>query len=243
VSARFTVADLAASGVLDVGRNRERVAEAAGLPFHETTPERPARASTAAHTKAVTSPAAAARVQTSPSDEAPGLAAHASMPAFPPPSMPDGWLHRLMACDGWSDRKRRLSPEEQLSALVATELRRVTLAGELRCVWTCVRVEHRGGDPIARMIQHLLRVLGVVPGAPDWWFAWATGAGLIELKVERPADLLDLRQDGTARKPTRTYMRPIQRDFRQWAVSLGVRHAVARSVPEVRATLREWERL
>jgi hypothetical protein len=32
VSARFTVADLAASGVLDVGRNRQRLAEAAGLP-------------------------------------------------------------------------------------------------------------------------------------------------------------------------------------------------------------------
>jgi hypothetical protein len=179
--------------------------------------------------------------------EAAGLAAPPRIDATAEPrkdvSTDDGRLRRLMACDGWSDRRRRLSPEEQLSALVATELRRLTLAGELRCVWTCVRVEHRGGDPIARMIQHLLRVLGVVPGAPDWWFAWGDGAGLIELKVERPADLLDLRKDGAARAPTRTYMRPIQRDFREWCASNGVRHAVSRSVPEVISALRGWGRL
>lgn len=67
MSARFTVADLAASGVLDVGRNRERVAQAAGLPHHETIPERPAPVSTAAHPKARELPAAAAGAQTSPS--------------------------------------------------------------------------------------------------------------------------------------------------------------------------------
>lgn len=159
-------------------------------------------------------------------------------------STPDcGWLHRLMACDGWGDRKRRLAPEEQLSALVATELRRLTLEGALRAVWTCHRVEHAGGDAIGRMIQRLQRVLGVIPGAPDWWFAWGTGAGLIELKVERPADLLDLRKDGTARAPTRTYLRPIQKDFREWCVSNGVKHACCRSVNEVKSALREWGRL
>jgi hypothetical protein len=79
------------------------------------------------------------------------------------------WLHRLMACDGWSDRKRRLSPEEQLSASSSRPSCAASrMAGELRAVWTCHRVEHAGGDPIGRMIQRLVRVLGVVPGAPDY---------------------------------------------------------------------------
>jgi hypothetical protein len=222
VSDGWTLADLRATAIMDASRtgavaerNGRRLAEAAGLGAAKT-----------------------------------GLAVDPSNDASTKPSkrgstdVPgDGWLHRLMACDGWSDRKRRLSPEEQLSALVATELRRLTLAGELRAVWTCHQLGTSGETAAGRMAMRLARVLGVVPGAPDYWFAWGTGSGLIELKIERPASLLDLRKDGTARAPTRTYMRPVQRDFREWAVSNGVRHACCRSVPEVTGALRRWGRL
>jgi hypothetical protein len=198
VSARFTVADLAASGVLDVGRNRQRLAEAAGLPT-------------------------------------------ASMPACPPPSMPDGWLHRLMACGSFAGG---LDPEQELSARVAAELRGLTRSGALRAVWSCHPAEVRVGGKSGQMLQSLLVFMGVVPGSSDFVFTWGAGAGWIELKVEeRQPDLLRLRKDGRARAPARTYMHGRQPDFREWCLSLGVRHAVARSVPEVLATLREWGRL
>jgi hypothetical protein len=231
VSDRWALADLRATAIMDATRTGA-VAERNGRTLAEAVSLSAAKTGLAAPTCGHDRDPARKHVD----DRACG---HVDMPAAPP----DGWLPRLMACDGWSDRKRRLSPEEQLSALVATEMRRLTLAGELRAVWTCHRVEHAGGDAIGRMIQRLQRVLGVVPGAPDYWFAWGTGAGLLELKVERPADLLDLRQDGTARAPTRTYLRPVQKDFREWAVSNGVKHACCRSVPEVLVTLREWGRL
>jgi hypothetical protein len=247
VSDGWTIADLRASAIFDATRtgavaerNGRTLAKAAGLP--------PSPVLTADFGPMSSGPIPAPAPSPPPGGASkPGtLSSTVGQPSAdsrPLVDQPDGWLHRLMACDGWSDRKRRLSPEEQLSALVATELRRLTLAGELRAAWTCHRVEHAGGDAIGRMIQRLQRVLGVVPGAPDYWFAWGSGAGLIELKVERAADLLDLRKDGTARAPTRTYMRPVQRDFREWAVSNGVRHEVCRSLPEVLAALREWGRL
>jgi hypothetical protein len=138
----------------------------------------------------------------------------------------DGWLHRLMACPSWSGR--RLDPEEELSLWVAAELRRLTRSGALRAVWTRCPVEVRRGGKLAAMWQCLGRVLGVVPGCPDFLVLWGGGAGGIELKVER-AQGDNLRQG--------------QKDFREWCVSNGVRHEVCRSVPEVTGALRRWGRL
>jgi hypothetical protein len=60
VSARFTIADLAASGVLDVGRNRQRLAEAAGLPGLMVARTGTAREAPAEHREAVDRPASSA---------------------------------------------------------------------------------------------------------------------------------------------------------------------------------------
>lgn len=153
----------------------------------------------------------------------------------PPLPTSDYWLNRLMECPSW--KGRRLSPEEELSLWVASELRRLTRSGALRAVWSRLPAEIKRGGKVAAMWQCLGRVLGVVKGAPDFWFGWATGAGLIELKVEATqADML-------SRGKRRTYLRPEQRDFRDWALSIGVKHAVCRSVPEVTSRLREWGRL
>lgn len=162
-------------------------------------------------------------------------------PAAPAPSdaaevsRPEPWLLRLMECPSWSGR--RLDREEELSLWVAAELRRLTRSGALRAVWSRLPAEIRRGGRIASMQQTLGRVMGVVKGAPDFWFAWGTGAGLVELKTERAQG--DMLEPGRRR----TYMRAEQRDFREWAVGLGVKHAVCRSVPEVVSTLREWGRI
>lgn len=146
-----------------------------------------------------------------------------------------GWLPRLMGCPSWGGR--RLDPEEELSLWVAAELRKLTRSGALRAVWTRVPVEVRRGGKVAAMWQCLGRVLGVVPGCSDFLVLWGTGAGAIELKVE--AGQGDMLSPGRRR----TYLRQNQRDFREWCLSLGVRHAVCRSVIEVKDTLRQWERL
>jgi hypothetical protein len=270
---RWAVADLRATAIMDAARtgavaerNGRVLAEAAGLtpaqPLkrhvgfgpkteasaglarHETTPEGPAPASTAAHPKADTPPAAAARVQTSPSGGTLPRAAGLATRREPEPSTrgqvdvstpADGWLHRLMACPSWSGR--RLDPEEELSLWVAAELRRLTRSGALRAVWTRCPVEVRRGGHLAAMWQCLGRVLGVVPGCPDFLVLWGAGAGGLELKVERAQG--DMLSPGRRR----TYLRQGQRDFREWCVSNGVRHEVCRSVPEVTDALRRWGRL
>jgi hypothetical protein len=233
VSDRWAVADLLAAPIMSVRRNRAIVAEAARAT-------RVSGVLTADFGPVSTGPIPA------PAPPPPG---GASQPGTRSPvqarghesTPPEGWLRRLMACSSWGGR--RLELEEQLSALVATELRRLTLEGSLRAVWTCNRVEVRRGGRIASMQQALGRVLGVVPGCPDFLVLWGTGAGLVELKTERAPDLLDPRKDGGARAPTRTYLRPIQKDFREWCVSNGVKHACCRSVNEVKSALREWGRL
>lgn len=140
------------------------------------------------------------------------------------------YLHRLLACPSWSGR--RLEPEEALSAAVASFLRKASLDGRLRAVWTRCPVEIRGAGRIVAMAQVLNRVLGVVSGAADFAFTWGGGGGWLELKVERPADLLAGKR--------RTYLRPAQTDFAAWCQAQGVFHAVCRSVDEVAATLRAW---
>jgi hypothetical protein len=195
---RWAVADLLATPIMAVRRNRAIVAEAAGLAVQARKPD---------STEARKNESTAA----------------------------EGWLPRLMACPSWNGR--RLDPEEELSLWVAAELRKLTRSGALRAVWTRCPVEVRAGGKLAAMWQCLGRVLGVVPGCPDFLVLWGTGAGGVELKVERAQG--DMLSPGRRR----TYLRQGQKDFREWCVNNGVRHEVCRSVPEVTDALRRWGRL
>lgn len=147
-------------------------------------------------------------------------------------------LHELMGCPSF---KGRLEREEELSCWVAAELRRLTRAGRLRCVWSRVPTEHQAGGRLGQMWQSKSVTMGSIPGVPDYFFAWGSGSGLIELKsTDRQARIAFLDGEARVRRGTRSYLRPRQKLFRDWAEGHGVRHAVARSVPEVIGALKQW---
>jgi hypothetical protein len=157
---------------------------------------------------------------------------------FPASTKPGNGLHELMACPSYQGT---LQPEESLSVAVASELRRLTHQGGLRAVWSRLPLEHPEGGRYGMLAQVKRTAMGAVPGAPDFWFCWQQGAGLIELKTEASQGSL-LAPSGKAglRKGKRTYLRGRQRLFQAWAEMFHVKHAVCRSVGEVVAVLKQW---
>jgi hypothetical protein len=157
---------------------------------------------------------------------------------FPTSTKPGNGLHELMATPAYQGM---LQPEEALSVAVATELRRLTHQGKLRAVWSRLPLEHPEGGRYGMAAQCKRIAMGGVPGAPDFWFAWGTGSGLIELKVNNPqASLLTPSGKLGIRKGRRTYLNGRQKLFAEWCKTHGVKHAVCRSVDEVKEKLREW---
>jgi hypothetical protein len=147
------------------------------------------------------------------------------------------WLAVLLQVPTW---RARLDPEAALSVAVATELRRLSLAGQLRCVWTRVPGEHEQGGRIGAMHQVKRAVTGYVAGVPDFAFFWGTGSGLIELKTQGQQSSF-LTPDGVGlRSGRKTYQSKPQRMWQRWAESHGVKVEVVRSVPELRTALRSW---
>ena len=114
-----------------------------------------------------------------------------------------------------------LKPEERLTVAVANMLRQASLQGRLRAVWFHVPNEHQGKGRV-----HMLRIavkiaMGVIPGVSDFAVMWASGAGVIEMKV------------GTG-------LSDHQRNFSNWCGHQGVRFVLCRSVEKVEGTLEEW---
>jgi hypothetical protein len=147
-------------------------------------------------------------------------------------------VHELMATPSYQGA---LQPEESLSVAVATELRRLSHAGGLRAVWSRLPLEHPEGGRYGMQAQCKRIAMGGIPGAPDLWFIWDGGGGLIELKTEASQGSL-LAPSGKAglRRGRRTYLRGKQRLFAAWAEMFHVKHAVCRSVAEVVAVLKQW---
>jgi len=72
-------------------------------------------------------------------------------------------------------------------------------------------------DPV-----RLARIAGLITGASDYLFLWDGGSGVLEAKSKTGS------------------LTPSQKDWRDWCVANGVRHAVFRSVDEGEAQLRSW---
>ena len=110
-----------------------------------------------------------------------------------------------------------LDPEQRLSVELADRLRALTLqyyetggAVGLRAVWCHVANERKAGW----FTMILLRAMGMLAGAPDYWFVWDGGGCLIELKV-----------DGD--------LSPAQINFRAWAGAFLANACVCRSIDAV----------
>lgn len=122
-----------------------------------------------------------------------------------------------------------IKPEQRFSIHLADRLRELTLTRRYRGIWSHIPNE---GER-SRLFGVLLKAMGLIPGATDYFFIWATGAGVIELKVH-PETMSDT-----------------QLDYRDWCVQSGVNHACvtceadthearAKAVTEVESHLTRW---
>lgn len=82
---------------------------------------------------------------------------------------------------GW-----RLEPEQRESIELADILRKATSNGSLKAVWSHVANEGKR----SQIVGAILKAMGLIPGAPDFWFIWEKGGGVIELKI-KPNKLSD----------------------------------------------------
>lgn len=121
---------------------------------------------------------------------------------------------------------RPLKAEEALSHAVAVMLADMAAQGRLRALPICASTERNGGGHRAIVGRLVKRLLGAWPGQPDWVFVGAC-CGVLELK--RPASERSARGD----------LSKEQRACRAVCRSLGVPHAVARTVEEARRALEE----
>lgn len=126
----------------------------------------------------------------------------------------------------WRDKLSaniRVHPEERICIEIANMLRKESLEGNLKAVWSHCPNEGKR----SRLTAMLLKAMGLIPGTSDYFFVGAkeNGSGLIEIKS--PSGKMSDRQ----------------KDFLHWCVMLDVRHAVCRSAAEVRETLIAWDLL
>jgi hypothetical protein len=110
-----------------------------------------------------------------------------------------------------------LKPEQKLSIEYADKLRELTIREKLKGVWVHVAHEREAG-----WFTHIvLKRMGMLKGAPDYWHVWDGGCCIIELKVD--GDLEEY-----------------QGYFKTWAWSENIPHAVCRSVESAIDKLREF---
>ncbi len=119
----------------------------------------------------------------------------------------------------------RLGPEDAAAYGFAQDLRKATMEGRLRAVWTHPANELAGmapGTPRKFLIRAAIaRALGLITGTSDFLFLWQGGALAIEFKSK----------DGS--------LTPNQRDFRDWCAMVGVPFHVVRSPAAGLALLRD----
>lgn len=112
----------------------------------------------------------------------------------------------------------RVKPEENLCISISDMLRQASLTGRLTAVWSHVPNEGKRHMKVAC----IMKAMGLLPGTPDYFFAWAGGSGLIEVKTDKGR------------------MSENQIYYQSWCASLGVRHNVCRSLEAVHDTLAGW---
>lgn len=130
---------------------------------------------------------------------------------------PPVYLVRLMSRASLT-RHTRVKPEEIICIGIADMLRIATIQGKLKAVWSHVPNEGKR----SLFVAMVMKAIGMVPGTPDYFFAWPEGSGLIEVK------------SGKGR------LTENQMDYRQWCADLGINHSVCRSVQEVVDQLVQW---
>lgn len=130
------------------------------------------------------------------------------------------FLVRLMQYTSLSARLR-LGPEDFMAVQFANALRVHVLEGRLRGVF-CHVPNELAGSARATPAAAIARAAGLISGASDYLFLWDSGSGVLEAKSKTGS------------------LSPSQKDWRDWCVATGVRHAVFRSVEEGEAQLREW---
>jgi hypothetical protein len=111
----------------------------------------------------------------------------------------------------------KVGPEDHVCAAFVSGLRAATLEGRLDAVWTHPANELCKAD----VATAIARVLGLIPGSPDYWFIWKGGGALLEAKAGKNT------------------LSPPQKSFRAWADAKGVPFYVFYSAEEGFAILEQ----
>ncbi len=135
-------------------------------------------------------------------------------------------LARLLSFTPFRGKLR--GPEDAISLEVGSQLRAWALEGRLRATFCCVPHESGAVSPkspeFKRAQARIAKAVaqGMVTGSGDYVFVSSDGGGWIEIKSLTGS------------------LSPAQRDFRDWCFDVGVKHAVCRSLDEVKTVLIEW---
>lgn len=87
-------------------------------------------------------------------------------------------IFRLMTRDKIPMRCK-LEPEQKICVDFADLLRKATTEGRFKAIWAHMPNEGKR-HPFVGII---LRAMGMLAGALDYWFIWETGGGVIEFKA------------------------------------------------------------
>lgn len=113
----------------------------------------------------------------------------------------------------------RVDPEQRMSIELADELRKLTMSGKYKGVFSHLANEGKRHQIVAQ----ILKAMGMIPGASDFMFMWDTGRGCIELKVHP-----NKQNDN-------------QRHFQAWCEGNNIPYAVCYSVEQALEVLRQWQ--
>lgn len=120
---------------------------------------------------------------------------------------------------GW-----KLEPEQKLSVQLADALRLAVVEDRYKGVWCHIPNEAKR----SQIVGMILKAMGMLPGAPDFFFLWAGDGGVIELKTA----------SGTLSEH--------QAHWRTWCADAGIKHAVCKGDDadlQALAVLRDWNAL
>lgn len=121
--------------------------------------------------------------------------------------------------DGSVVARFRIGPEDDLSAEFRVALTAAKFEGRYR--GTFCHVPNEAGGRSNSVAGRILRYVGLIPGAPDWWLLWTRpdgtmGGALIELKA----------------KAVESAIQDTQKIWRAWCREDGVPHMVTDNVQD-----------
>jgi hypothetical protein len=106
--------------------------------------------------------------------------------------------------------KLKLGEEDTACYYFTQEMRRLTMAGRVHCTWCHIPNEGRR----SQLEGYRVKAVGLIPGAPDYFFAKKDEVVFIEFKAKKGS------------------LAPTQRIYQKWCIWLGIKYYIMKSPEE-----------